>query len=681
MTVNEEQLNDEKKYLSKTISVINELIKEKNIDAQDKIKDIIDMKRYIWENNSELDDAEIASGMYAVNNDVDNTNEKIKELLKLKKSLLNPYFGRVDFKTDNDVMKVYVGTNSIIKDLDFYVFDWRSPIASLFYNYEKGEASYDAPAGKINGNIILKRQYKISNSKLERCFDSSINIDDDYLQEILANSSTEKMTNIVNTIQKEQNEIIRNVKDKYLIVQGIAGSGKTSVALHRIAYLLYKEKNLKSNNVLIFSPNDVFSEYISNVLPELGEDNVLQTTFTEFSSSYMKRYKRVETFTEFIERYYKDDNINEEEYNITKYKLSDEFKNDIDKYINNLLNEIEFKGNIKISSQIISKQELDELLHERFSRFPLTERFSKISEYICNLLNISYKKNGKILKDKLLVCVNKNLEPESIYMDILNNKEFKEKINISKNLLKFEDLLPLLYITFELNGYPKDNMIKHVIVDEAQDYSLLQFQMLKKIFCNSSFTILGDVNQTINPYYIYKNLNNINQIFDNKGTYIELLKTYRSSEEIIEFTNKILGLNNTCSVRRGNNIPVVFKDSDKEDILDEIKIDIEKMKSNGIKRIAIILKNNLEINDIYNGLKKRGINCSLITNKANNVINDIVILPSYISKGLEFDGVISYSSKDNPYKEKDKYLFYVACTRAQHSLTVYNQKRLVRKNK
>ena len=179
MTVNEEQLNDEKKYLSKTISVINELIKEKNIDAQDKIKDIIDMKRYIWENNSELDDAEIASGMYAVNTDVDNTNEKIKELLKLKKSLLNPYFGRVDFKTDNDVMKVYVGTNSIIKDLDFYVFDWRSPIASLFYNYEKGEASYDAPAGKINGNIILKRQYKISNSKLERCFDSSINIDDD----------------------------------------------------------------------------------------------------------------------------------------------------------------------------------------------------------------------------------------------------------------------------------------------------------------------------------------------------------------------------------------------------------------------------------------------------------------------------------------------------------------------
>ena len=215
MSISKEELKKEKEYLNKTIFVINELIEENGEQTKSRIDEINEMKRYIWENNGELDDAEIASGMYNVNLDVDNTNDKIKELYKLKKALSSPYFGRIDFETKNKIMKVYIGLNGISKDFDFYVFDWRSPIAGLFYNYEKGKASYDAPIGRIDGDITLKRQYKISDSKLERCFDSSINIDDDYLQEILSNASSDKMTNIVNTIQKEQNEIIRNEKDKY----------------------------------------------------------------------------------------------------------------------------------------------------------------------------------------------------------------------------------------------------------------------------------------------------------------------------------------------------------------------------------------------------------------------------------------------------------------------------------
>ena len=331
MNLTPEQLSEEKEYLEKVMEVLKELCDKHSDSIDSQIDSIQELKKYIWDNIYELDDMEVAGEMYNVNTNVGYANKRIADLHQLKRSLYSPYFGRIDFKRDksrsNRIQKIYVGLNGISKDLEHYVFDWRTPIASLFYNYGIGKVSYEAPAGTITGEVSLKRQYKIANGKLERCFDSDLNIDDEYLQEILSNASSDKMTNIVKTIQKEQNEIIRNLIDRYLIVQGIAGSGKTSVAMHRIAYLLYAEKDLTSNNVLIFSPNDVFSEYISNVLPELGEENVLQTTFSDFAKSYIKDYKQLESFTEFIERYYKNEDFDDEEFKTIKYKLSNEFKN------------------------------------------------------------------------------------------------------------------------------------------------------------------------------------------------------------------------------------------------------------------------------------------------------------------------------------------------------------------
>lgn len=683
MNIESEQLKQEEEYLKNTLSVIKELIENDNNSIKDRMTEIQEVKKYLWENNAMLDDAEIASGMYNVNCDVSYTNENIKKLMKLKKSLENPYFGRVDFECDGDSEPIYIGINGIEKDFNFYVFDWRTPIASLFYNYGTGPASYEAPDGTISGDVTLKRQYKISNEKIERCFDSDLNIDDEYLQEILANASSEKMTNIVNTIQKEQNEIIRNVIDKYLIVQGIAGSGKTSVALHRIAYLLYKEKNLTSNNVLIFSPNDVFSQYISDVLPELGEDNVLQTTFSDFASAYIRDFKEIESFTQFIERYYKNNNISDEEYKITKYKMSNEFKNLIDNYINNYKKNISFTKPIIIDNKVIEITDLNRLLKTTFERVPLSERIERISEYICDHNNISYKKYGKTIIEKIKNIINLDLDVKKMYKDIISSEQFKDAAGLKENAdfkvikqLKYDDLLPLMYIYFEMNGYPKNNSIRHVIIDEAQDYSLLQFYMLKKIFYTASFTVLGDIHQTINPYYIYNNLSEVNSIFEDKGKYIELNKTYRSSQEIIEFTNQILGLNNTCSVRKNNTIPVTMRSVPKEQAVDQIMKDIEIMREKGIKRIAIITKNNSETIELYDKLKNQLDDISIIQQDSNVGIGNMVILPSYISKGLEFDGVISYTDENNEYEEKDKYLFYVVCTRAQHNLTVYNQKTL-----
>lgn len=682
MNIEPGQLKQEEEYLKKTLAVIKELIENDDNSIKDRMVEIQEMKKYLWDNNAMLDDVEIASGMYNVNCNVSYTNENIKKLMKLKKSLENPYFGRVDFESDGFSEPIYIGINGIVKDLNFYVFDWRTPIASLFYNYGTGPASYEAPRGTISGNISLKRQYKISDEKIERCFNSDLNIDDEYLQEILANASSEKMTNIVNTIQREQNEIIRNVSDKYLIVQGIAGSGKTSVALHRIAYLLYKEKNLSSNNVLIFSPNDVFSQYISNVLPELGEDNVLQTTFSDFASAYIRDFNEIESFTQFIERYYKSDSISEEEYKTTKYKVSNEFKSLIDNYIEKYRENMSFIRPIIINGKSIKIADLNRLL-TTFGKFPLSERIDRISEYICDQNNISYKKHGRTIGEKIKTIVNFDLNVKKMYEDIISSNQFKECAGLKENAefkvgkqLKYDDLLPLMYIYFEINGYPKNNSIRHIIIDEAQDYSLLQFYMLKKIFYTASFTVLGDIHQTINPYYIYDNLNDVNSIFENKGKYIELNKTYRSSQEIIEFTNQILGLDNACSVRKSNEIPVTTRSVPKKQAVNQIMQDIEIMRENGIKRIAIITKNNAETLELYDKLKDQLDDINIIQQNAKAGIGNMVILPSYISKGLEFDGVIAYTDENHEYQEKDKYLFYVVCTRAQHNLTVYNQKTL-----
>ena len=681
MKISSEELKKEVLYLKETLKILKNIIEKESDSIEIQKTNVNEMKKYIWENSGVLDDIEVMVSMRDVNKEVDFTNKNIKNINALRKSLSSPYFGRVDFSYDDDIISVYIGINGIIENLKNYVFDWRSPIASLFYNYGVGKAEYTAPMGKIQGDILLKRQYKIFNGKIKRCFESDINIDDEYLQEILSSASSKKMTNIVNTIQKEQNIIIRNVDDKHLIVQGIAGSGKTSVALHRIAYLLYNEKKLTNNNVLIFSPNEVFSDYISNVLPELGEQNVLQTTFSYFVSSYIDG--DIESFTNFLERYYNNENICLENQKHNKIKLSNEFKKEIDIFLKDYISRARFVKGLSINGKKITREELNRIFQKKFDNREVSRRLEDMSEYLGGYKKEFKRKIFQKLKELLTIDTN----PIEVYNKILSKNNLsidKEKTKFNSNgkikKLSYSDLLPLMYINFELNGYPNARTIKHVIIDEAQDYTLLQFDILKKIFNSASFTILGDVNQTINPFYKYNNLNDINSIFNNKGKYIELTKTYRSSQEIIEFSNKILGIDNACSVRHSNSIPVEFREVDKNEIRKNLVENVHKMEEQNMKRIAIITKSNEEVINLYNELKKDLTKLKMINNSKDFKIGNLVILPSYISKGLEFDGVIIYTDKENEYQEKDKYLFYVVCTRAQHALSIYNQKNII-KNK
>lgn len=665
MAINENDLNQEKAYLN----IVNKELKEKisniGVSLYQQEEKINEFKKYTWNSKAGMDKVEVNAAILENDLEVELLTMRGLYLKKLLKSESSPYFGRVDFNGD----KIYIGLTYLDKNYDHLIYDWRSPISNLFYECEIGNAEYEAKEGTIKGIMTKKRQYKIEDGKLIRVFDSNLNIVDDLLQEVLGNESSDKMKNIVDTIQKEQNEIIRDVAHKNLIVEGIAGSGKTSVALHRIAFLLYKINNLKSKDILILSPNNVFSEYISNVLPELGEDNTQNTTWSDFANSFIKEYKGVESFTNFVKRYYEKENIND----FSKIKLSDEFKDIIDEYIAKFTKNVEFTSGIECKYKDYDIDTLNKLLHERYSTIPLFGRIELISENIANY-NDGGKYKNKYIKE-LLTRLNVSKDYKKIYKGLFETEEFIKKYGIidtsyiNDKIINYDDSLIFIYMKGLLEGFPYNGIMKQIVVDEAQDYTPLQYFILKTIFKNASFTILGDVNQTINPYYKYDTLKKLDKIFTSRTANLRLTKTYRSSKEIIEYTNKILNLDFVSAIRNNNDIPVVFKKE--KNIKEDLIKNINNLK-NKYKSIAVITKNDKEANKIYN-LLKNDLDISLIKTDSNIFDRNLVVVPSYVSKGLEFDSVIIYTEKDNKYTDDEKYLYYVSCTRCQHELVIYNQ--------
>ena len=670
MALSNNDIKQEKDYLEFATEEISKKIDILGKEIHVKNEKITEFKKVLWENRGSIDGVEMQTELMSSQLEANFVLTKMNYYRKLLKLEYSPYFGRIDFKEDNlDTRKVYIGIANVEKDLNYIIYDWRSPIASLFYDYSKGKAKYTAPDGEIKGEILLKRQYKIEGKKLLRVFDNNLNIVDDMLQEVLSSSSSDKMKNIVNTIQQEQNEIIRNISNKNLIVQGIAGSGKTSVALHRIAFLLYKIKNLKSSNVLIFSPNKIFSEYISNVLPELGEENTSETTFGEFASHYIKEFKSVESFSGFIEKYYTNKRDDED---LIRFKLSNKMIKVIENYVQEIDKNIKIIDNIETKFSLIEKEYLNYLLKDRYNKMPIFERMDYIAEHLCNKLGLISKKDKISITKKIKEVLSIKPDYKKLYKDLFTSDSFSSSFNKSINLklnskvINYDDALCFIYLKGLLNGFPYSNLIKQVVIDEAQDYNEMQYIILTKIFKRASFTLLGDVNQTINPYQKYDSLEVLKNILDGNTKYVELSKTYRSSKEIIEFTNKILNLKHVSAIRKEESVPVIKRDDDKY-----LKNDINYLK-NKYKSLAIITKDMLDAIRLYDLLKDDYKDISLVTNNSSKFNRDLIIIPSYLSKGLEFDSVISYTSKNNLYTKREKYLYYVVLTRCQHELIVYN---------
>lgn len=665
MKIEREEFERERNYLNKTVSLIRKKISKLGQELFDDDSKVLEFKKLIWDTHTEMDPNEMRSMMAESDLQVSIMQSKGNYLQRLFRIQNKPYFGSIRFKEEGSEEEdnIYIGITHVEDKLDYYVHDWRSPICSMFYDYETGPASYKAPSGIIKGNIIKKRQYIIEDAELKHIFDNDLNISDSLLQEVLAEESSDKMKNIVNTIQEEQNKVIRNTEDKNLIVEGIAGSGKTSVALHRIAFLLYRIPNLTSSNVVVFTPNKVFSEYISNVLPELGEDNTYDMTFYDLLCQNINEYKDIENFTDFISRYYKG---NVDNYDMVKYKQSDEIIKDIDSYINNLLSTIKFNNKLEYDNFIeIDTEELNNMLNYKYNRFPLFERIKEISKRIASNNYEGSTKNASSIEKKLKELLNIKLDLKDIFNNFYQNEYSKYKDKVNDKYLYYEDACIFLYIKSLLVGFNTNHVIKEIVIDEAQDYNKLQYLIIKKTFKTSNYTILGDTNQTINPYYKYDSLEELTSIFES-SKYITLTKTYRSTGKIIDYTNKILGLNHVTAIRNDKASDIIFRNNiTKNDFL----TDINNLKTIS-KSIAIITKNDKEAEKVYNMLKD-DLDIMLIDG-FGHIKRDLVVVPSYVAKGLEFDSVIIYTDEDNKYQEKDKYLFYVACTRAQHNLIIYN---------
>ncbi|MCQ1528288.1 RNA polymerase recycling motor HelD [Lutispora saccharofermentans] len=732
MSISDFEWKQENEWLENVLKEARKQLSEKRDFNKKLKKEAIDTQRELWQEMgsvsiaNELDQIVDFLAFIDVLKMQKRSHEFTKKLQeKYKKMILSPYFGRIDFieNGDENAEKYYIGIANLINDrYDILVYDWRAPVSSMFYDYEIGEASYKCPEGIIRGKVTLKRQYKINNGKIEYMFDSNLKIDDEILQEILSKSVDNKMKTIITTIQREQNKVIRNEEYKNLIVQGPAGSGKTSIALHRIAYLLYKHReNIGPQNIIIFSPNQIFNDYISDVLPLLGEDNMLQTTFKEYMHNTLGGELKKEDYCDMMEYILasKDKPAYQKRIRNIKYKSSMEFTDVLKKYVSYVgkvdrnFNDITFRDKL-----IISYMDLHELYYKDYFQLPLKRRLQKLRERVLFLLepyekerikevmdelddSESYINKAEIVKKSRVIVKGemKDIYSEidritkfdlvDIYKKLIENLElFCESSDAEKEIdeiksytlenlkaqqLYYEDQPPLLYLMGALGDLPKTSEIKYVIIDEAQDYTPLQYEIFYQLFNHASITMLGDLNQSINPFMNVGDYQNISHIFPQDNTCLmNLTKSYRSTMEITKFSRMLLNKESTDeSVERYGDKPIVLGFPREEAIKEKILEDIKIYKGKGYKSIGIITRTKKEANEVYRFLKDK-VQVKVIISDDEGYLNGAVIIPAYLAKGLEFDVVLIYNAGNENYCcEEERLLFYTACTRALHVLCVY----------
>ncbi len=698
-------------------------------------EDIVDLRKTMWEDTPHI--IRDSDDKFRIQQYIDEI--KIQEhrhtfyfnqLRKLKRILDKPYFARIDFMEQyyEEPEKIYIGIASMFdkESSDILIYDWRAPISSIYYDYELGTAEYYCKEGTIKGDLSLKRQFSIKYSEIQYMLDSSIKIDDEVLQQILSKNTDDKMRNIVTSIQKEQNKIIRDEKHDLLIVQGAAGSGKTSIALHRVAYLLYKYryKNINSKNIVIFSPNEVFNDYISNVLPELGEENMQQTTFYDYARRSISLEYKVEDMNDQMEYLLvnTDDLDYKHRVEFIKYKLSKDFISVLNNYIKYLEEErfkfdnIEYRGKI-----IFSKREIEELFYINYKHFPIMKRLNKIRERIFYYLRPLQKDRLQEIEKEMKFKVDfeheikpfsrleryKEFKPtidkindmtsldlykvySKLFEEVETHRKMLEGISLPENFerikeltikdiedkkISYEDVAPILYLKGELEGVSFLSDINHVVLDEGQDYSAIQYEVFKQLFKGCGITILGDLNQSIHPFTNTEDYDFIVKTFNYpESVKLRLRKSYRSTKEIVEFSKTILNDGEAIeSINRSGEKPVVKRVADGKDTIKRILEDIKSLKIKKANSIAIICKTSKESYDVHNQLKNE-IDVNLITKDDIKFKRGICVIPSYLAKGLEFDAVLIFDASKETYSKKaERKLFYTACTRALHNLYIYHQ--------
>lgn len=648
-------------------------------DDEDKVAEYFDHERFVKEEAFKVID------------------RRLKELLILENS---PYFGRVDFieEDSEDKETIYVGRFGMTPEGSFepLVVDWRAPVAALFYSGKLGKTIYRAPMGEIEADVKLKRQFIIKRGKLTGMFDSAVEVKDDILKMVLSENSSKKLKDIIMTIQEEQDNIIRQPRTKTVVVNGVAGSGKTTIALHRVAYLLYNYRDVLQDKVLILGPNSIFMEYISMVLPSLGEVGVKQRTFKDYALEILNLDDNdFMSFKDYMEK------IMQQDENFIKeivYKSSPEYIKELDNKLYELDKDyFKIQDVYLLDKLVIDAKEIQDLFKVHYINMPLFRRsrkirriiFSKIKDIRDEMIREvqrHYKKlldsmtpeqlntNGSQIdfmrRNKIRDIVRASLDTKAALSWINNPSiiEIYNEINGGKKLI-YDDLAPLLYMSIKLKGNLIKEDIRHVVIDEAQDYSSLQFMVIKELTKCSSMTIVGDVNQRLVPYEGKLAMTELKEIYkdlDVEDFFLE--KSYRSTREIMEFANGYLEEKKVVPlVRQGDKVEVVAFSNNSE--LEElVKKKLQEYKEKDYESIALIAKDMKTIEAIGGQLRKN-FNIKVMEDEYQIFSGGTVMMPSYYAKGLEFDAVIILEDSSADASNDDN-IKYVMSTRALHNLTV-----------
>lgn len=659
---------DEIVHLKEINHLLDQALADADADVERFEKEYMDIKRYMVQYRGEIDPREMFQNELGLRQ-IDSLGAftvKVREkIAKLKDS---PYFARIDFRLmkDSEAKVFYIGRFAFSHANELLISDWRSPIAGMFYDCEIGPAGYIAPVGKIEGELTRKRQFKIKNGIMEYALESSVVIRDDLLQQELSHSSDEKMKSIIATIQKEQNIIIRNENTGTLIIQGVAGSGKTSIALHRIAYLLYRFKDkLSAKNVTIISPNRVFGDYISNVLPELGEEPIYEVSFADIARVQLEGVVDFETDKDPLET---DDAGWVER---VRFKSTLGFVKLLDEFIEEMSNHVFEPVDYSYGSFIVKAETLSALF-KRYSRYPVKRSLQMIADEIYNRFDTDNIREDDLPDNRtILKALNRMLKVKNT---LALYKEFYKRNDLSKMLvmpakkrLEWSDVYPFLYLHAFFEGLKESGIIKHLVIDEMQDYTPIQYAVINLLFkCQK--TILGDFGQLINPNHLHS-LEDLRQLYDG-AEFVELSKSYRSTYEIISFAKKIKSMGRLEAIERHGEPPAIIKCLNNQDELRKIGNGICAFLKSSFSSLGIITKTNRDAKLLYD-LLSTDYDVYLLSPESTRFANGVLVTSIQMSKGLEFDEVIiPYVNRDNYNTEDDRSLLYIACTRAMHRLTL-----------
>ena len=701
----------EEKRLAQTISLAEEQLKQAKEAADKKKSEIIEAKKDVRENTehgitslytSDGFEALVELSQYInpVTDKIIDYEEEEHKILLLEKMIKSPYFARIDFKFDDEdeFEKIYIGRSSLRKNSyqEMYVYDWRSPIASVFYRFMTGEAFYDAPCGRVTGELNLKRQYEIKNGTLEYFFDSDVQIVDEFLRQLLSQNTTAKMKAIVETIQHEQDVVIRDMENDLLMVQGVAGSGKTSIALHRAAYLMYQglQTKLSANNIMIISPNSIFEQYISNVLPELGEDNVISSVFEDILSELLNG-RKIQSRNDFLENLIVNSKYKEISRNSIEFKTSSFFREILDQFLIDIprqwieFEDVYYEGKCVVSGQILK----DKILGR--PETPLGIKLEQLEDYILEQIfgtgkgrghkeekNLIKQEIQKFIKIDIVELYKILFSNEAYFYSLLQNSNPSQNIkniwkytkeNLEADSLYYDDAIAIAYLYLKIYGTNKYKNIKQVVIDEAQDYYPLQYEIFNLLFSNAKFTILGDMKQTLAKKEDISFYEQIQKILNKKKSSLIMLdKSFRCTNEILNFSLKFIEKSSQIkSFNRNGDSPKVYIADNSEIFIDEIVKEIKLCQEKGFQSICLICKTEKNSIYLFNKIKHK-LDIQLIKNGSVSDLQGVFILPVYMSKGLEFDTVlICDADSQNYHDEDDKNLLYVACTRALHKLSLF----------